>query len=318
MMRANNHPPVHDRPARALPVALVKKSRLTWILWLIPAAAAGLCVWFVYRDYISSGPLITLYFQSAEGLENENTLINYRGANVGVVKSVTLTRDTQRVKVTARLAGSARDLARQGAIFWIVRPEVKVGSISGLRTIISGDYIAVQPGTGPPTNTFVGAEKAPLNPEPQALEISFLSPELGSMQEQSPIFYRGVQVGEVDYFQLAPDARRVSMHARIWKQYAPLVRLDSKFWNAGGIDLHFGLFKGVQISAESPKTVISGGIEFATPNELQPPATNGTVFVLNEKPDEKWKTWAPAISLQLPAQAATTNSAMPSYLNNVH
>ena len=101
------------------------------------------------------------------------------------------------------------------------------------------------------------------------------------------------------------------VHARIWEQYAPLVPPESKFWNAGGLDLHLGLFTGVQITAESPKTVISGGIAFATPPESRTPATNGTTFDLYEKPEAKWTEWSPAISLYLPPQAFQTNAPPP-------
>jgi paraquat-inducible protein B len=315
-MRAHVKPVDGALPNVTLPTALVTKSRLTWLLWLIPAAAAGLCVWFLYHDFISTGPLITIYFKDAEGLEDQDVDLRYRGATVGEVKSVVLMPGAGSVKVRARLTGPAANLARLGSVFWIVRPEVRVGAISGLRTIISGDYIAVQPGAGPRTNVFTGADKQPISDEPRALQITLLTPDLGSLQEQSPIFYRGVQVGEVLYYQLAPDGRQVAVHARISEQYAPLVRLDSKFWNAGGLDFHLGLFKGMQISAESPRTLVSGGIEFATPPDLQAQATNGTVFPLNEKPEDKWKSWSPTIALQLPREAMASNapSAVESYL----
>src|SRR6185312_13918991 len=120
------------------------------------------CVWFVYRDYIATGPVITLYFQDASGLEENNTQIRFLGATVGQVKRLGITKDSQHVEVKARLAGSAAHLARAGTVFWIVRPELKIGAISGLRTIISGEYIAVRPGNGPRTNDFVGAAKEPL------------------------------------------------------------------------------------------------------------------------------------------------------------
>jgi paraquat-inducible protein B len=314
-MRATPHAPIERAKANGfLPSATIKKSRLSWIIWLIPVGAAALCVWFFYRDYVATGPLITIYFKSADGLQAQNTQVTYRGANVGQVKEVALTTDTQSVRVRARLAGSARNLARAGSVFWIVRPEVKVGAVSGLGTIVSGEYIAVQPGTGAPTNVFVGVEEQPIAEEPNALEITFTSDKLDSLQEQSPIFYRGVQVGEVDYFQLGPDSREVVIHGRVWQQYAPLVRMDTKFWNAGGLDFHLGLFKGMQISAISPRTVISGGIEFATPPDFQAPATNGTEFVLNERSEDKWKAWAPIIPLRLPAEALSTNMPATPYL----
>lgn len=285
-----------------------KKSRLVMLFWLAPVAAVGLCGSFIYRDLIAGGPTVTIFFQNGDGLEVKNTLLKYRGAQVGQVNSLELTKDLKYVKVTTRMAGPAEMLAREGSVFWIVRPEVRVGAVSGLGTIVSGAYIGVQPGNGPRTNVFMGAEKEPTTEEPGALQISLTSPDLGSLQESSPIFYRGIQVGEVLHFQLGDDSKEVVIRARIQADYAPLVREDTKFWNAGGIDFHLGLFKGVQISAESPRTLLSGGIEFATPPELAAKATNGASFVLYDKPEDKWKTWEPAVKLNLPAEATQTNA----------
>jgi paraquat-inducible protein B len=280
----------------AWPKAKIEKSRLAWFLWLVPIAAAGLCVWFVVRDVILKGPTITIYFQNIDGLQEKNSFLQYRGVVVGQVTALKLTPDKQQAAVQVQLSSPAADLARQGSIFWIVRPELKLGSFSGLRTIVTGDYIAVQPGDGASTNAFVGVEKKPVEHK-GSLEITLRAPQLGSLQEQSPIFYRGVQVGEVLQCRLGEDAREVIIDAFIRGSYAPLVRTNSKFWNAGGLNVHFGLFSGVEVKAESAQTIISGGIEFATPPDFQEAATNGTVFALNEKADDTWKKWAPAIPL---------------------
>ena len=289
-----------DRPP---PKAVVKKARPAWLLWFVPLGAVALCVWFVYRDFVATGPLITVYFKNTDGLQEGNTQVQYRGAQVGEVKTISLADDGQRVKVTARLTGSAKSLARVGSIFWIVRPEVKVGAISGLNTIVSGQYVTVQPGHGAPTNVFVAAEEPPPDEQPGALLITIRSPDLESLQEHSPIFYRGIQVGEVLGYQLGENGQSVMVRARVRQEYAPLVRLNSKFWNAGGIDVRIGLFKGAEISAQSAQSLVSGGIEFATPREPGEAAANGAVFELNEKPKDEWKNWAPSIPLHLPGQA---------------
>jgi paraquat-inducible protein B len=296
------------RLSAPLPKARIQKTRFSWLYWLVPVGAVALCGWFVYRDVIAGGPTVSIFFQDADGVE-KNTQVKFRGANVGEVKSLELTKDHKLVRVTVRLVESAGTLACAGSTFWIVRPEVRVGTVTGLGTIVSGEYIGVQPGAGPPTNTFMGADKEPLAEKPGALQIVLRASALGSMQELSPIFYRGIEVGEVLYFQLSDDSREVVIHARIDPEYAPLVRSETKFWNAGGIDFRFGLFKGVQINAESPKTVLSGGIEFATPPEAQSSVTNGASFTLFEKPEDKWKTWAPPIKLNLPEKADQTNAA---------
>jgi len=297
---------------KPLPKAVIRKGRPAWLLWLIPLGAAALCVWFIYRDFVAAGPLVTIYFQNTEGLEEGNTAVQYRGAQVGEVKTISLADDGQKVKVTARLTGSAKGLARGGSIFWIVRPEVKVGAISGLRTIVSGEYVTVQPGHGAPTNIFIAAEEAPPAEQPGALLISIRSPALESLQEHSPIFYRGIQVGEVLGCQLAENARGVVVRARVRAEYAALVRVNSMFWNAGGIDVRIGLFKGAEISAQSAQTLLSGGIEFATPPEPGAPAANGAIFELNDKPKDAWKNWTPSIPLHLagetPAAAAPSKS----------
>jgi paraquat-inducible protein B len=93
------------------------------------------------------------------------------------------------------------------------------------------------------------------------------------------------------------------VRGRVRAEYALLVRVNSKFWNAGGIDVRIGLFKGAEISAQSAHTLLSGGIEFATPPEAAAPAANGMVFELNNKPKDEWKNWAPSIPLNLPGQA---------------
>jgi paraquat-inducible protein B len=298
----------------ALPKAHVVKSHLNWLLWLIPIAAALLCAWFVGQDIIFAGPTVTIFFENADGLQENNSLLKYRGATVGEVGTLKLTKDRQRVAVKVQVDASAANLAREGSVFWIVRPQVKLGALSGLQTIVSGNYITVEPGDGARTNQFTGAEQAPIKPV-QALDILLLAPKLGSLQPLSPVFYRDIQVGEVLDCRLGDDAREVVVHARIREEYAPLVRLNSKFWNAGGIHVHIGLFSGLNISAESAQTLISGGIEFATPPDFQNAATNGAIFNLNEKPDDAWEKWSPAIPLHSVPEAMTNKTPTPNLKN---
>src|SRR5947207_6580191 len=101
------------KPGGSLPKAKIQKARPAWLLWFIPLGAAALCAWFVFRDFVATGPAITIYFENAEGVEEGNTDLKYRGAQMGRVKSLELTPDRQRVKVKVRLAGSAKNLARE-------------------------------------------------------------------------------------------------------------------------------------------------------------------------------------------------------------
>ncbi|HEY9510531.1 MAG TPA: MlaD family protein, partial [Verrucomicrobiae bacterium] len=91
----------------SLPRAKIKRTRSAWLLWIVPIAAAALCVWFVYRDFVAAGPSITIYFENAEGLVAGDTPVRYRGAQVGMVKDLELEKNNQSVKATVRLIGSA-------------------------------------------------------------------------------------------------------------------------------------------------------------------------------------------------------------------
>ena len=301
---------VMSETIRQLPKARIQKDALSWFFWTLPIAAALMCGWFLLHDFVFAGPTITIYFQDAQGLQEQNSMLRYRGIKVGSIKSLELAGDRQTVAIKVKLDYSAKELARQGAQFWIVRPQLRLGEVSGLQTIVSGSYIAVQPGSGARTNTFSGLTQAPITAIP-GITITLLANNLDALQSQSGIFYRGFQVGEVTGLQLDENARFIVVQARIRQDVAPLVRKDSQFWNAGGINAHVGLFSGLQISAESAATLVSGGISFATPENYGPAATNGSVFFLNDKPDPKWEAWAPYIPLGQTQQGGKPKSNIP-------
>jgi paraquat-inducible protein B len=280
-----------------LPRAKVRESYLTWILWIFPIGALAICAYFLIHDYFFSGPLVTINFENADGLQEKNSQVKYLGIQIGEITGLKMAKDAHHVLVEARIYRSARGVAREGSLFWIVRPEVKLGAISGLRTIVSGNFLTVQPGDGPATNQFTGLEQAPAPPEP-GIEITLLTHDLGSIQKQTPVYYWGIHVGEVMNFKLADDATTILVTARIRQEYAPLARANSEFWNAGGINIQAGLFRGLQLSAESAQTLLSGGIAFATPPDYGAPATNGEIFQLNAKESEAWKNWTAPMPLQ--------------------
>lgn len=299
-----------DDPLKKLPRAKVEKSYLSKALWLIPLAAAAICAYFLLHDYVFSGPTVTIYFLNGDGLQEKNSLVKYLGIKIGEVEGVRMAKNGHQVIVKAKLDRSAANLARIGSRFWIVRPEIKLGAIRGLRTIVAGDYLTVAPGDGARTNTFVGLEQPPIVPV-KAIHITLLTHDLGAIQPQSPVYYGGIQVGEVLDCHLADDASTILIEARIRQDYAPLVRVDSKFWNAGGLNIHAGLLSGLNISAESTESIISGGVAFATPMDYGPPATNGTIFSLYAKEDDSWKDWWPPIPLQKVPPAEQKKSNVP-------
>jgi paraquat-inducible protein B len=278
-----------------LPKAWVGMRRRFPFIWIVPLVAAMVAAWLVFDRVRREGPLVTIVFADGRGVSAGQTVLKYRGVPVGTVKAAHLSADAKRVVVKARLDRSATTLARQGSIFWIVRPEVGAGGIGGLETIVSGPYIQVQPGQGGEQTEFIGAEDAPvLKPEQGGLEILLLTPHKSSLTEESPVYYRGMEVGTLRYFELNKDGSAVIVHALVENRFAALVRTNTKFWNAGGINVSLKLF-GINMSAESVKSLVIGGVEFATPEPPGPPCPSNNTFVLYDKPDEKWLKRSSAI-----------------------
>ena len=308
-----------ESEARDLPRAKIKKQSRISIVWIVPLIAAIVGVWLVFKYVRQMGPVISIQFSDGNEIEANQTTLKYRGLRVGNVLSVRLTKDAQHVEVQARLDKSAESLARDSSVFWIVRPEVGAGGLQGLETIVSGPYIQVQPGGGKEQKKFIGAEKPPiLETSESGLEIILTTPSLGSLTVGAPVYYRGMEVGLVRFFALGKDSTAVSVHILIETNFAPLVRTNSKFWNAGGVGVHFGLFSGFSMSAESLKSLVIGGIAFATPSPSGTLATNGDIFPLNEKVDKKWLKWSPAIAITNAVSKALQSPPSSLFLNSVN
>ena len=288
-----------------LPKAIVERNWKTRLIWLVPLGAVALAAYFIYTELLAGGPTLHIYFTDAQNLESGKSEVKYRGAQIGTVKEVKLTKDHRGVVVTLSLTGSGRDVARQGSRFWIVRPHIRIKEIQAPATIVSGDYVTVEPGEGKPQTSFIGLPEAPILEPEGAVRVVLLSERLGAVKKRSPIFYRGIKVGEVFDCALGPESQTVRILADIKKHYAPLLRMNSRFWNAGGIHVNIGL-TGADISAQSAETLVGGGIDFATPDTSREPAPAGTAFRLYEKPEDVWLSWTPRIELnpQTPAQGA--------------
>jgi len=156
-----NHSQTTSEIADEIPKAKVKKVRWNFsLVWLVPLIAA------IFGGYLLYGRVqqlnITIRFKDGSGLKADQTPIKYRGVQIGEVGAVELTPDHQFVLVKARLQRSAASIAKQGAVFWIVRPELGIGNITGLSTVITGPEINVLPGNGEAQSEFVGLENAPV------------------------------------------------------------------------------------------------------------------------------------------------------------
>jgi hypothetical protein len=87
---------------------------------------------------MEKGPTITVTFTSAEGLEAGKTKLKYKDVDVGQVTAVTVSRNLDRVVVTAELAKELKPYLVDDLRLWVVRPRIAGGSVSGLGTLLAG------------------------------------------------------------------------------------------------------------------------------------------------------------------------------------
>lgn len=257
---------------------------------------------FANREEASQkGAVVTIKVDRADGLRT-GTPIRFKGLDVGKVENVDLSDDLQSVLLTARITEVPERIARVGSQFWVVKPELGLIKTSNLETLVSGQYIEVQPAAKNlgPQKSFVALANPPESVKEEAgLSLVLSAARRGSLKTGVPVTYREITVGKVTGYELGQTADRVLVHILIEPKYAPLVRSGTRFWNTSGFGLDFGLFKGATVRTESLETLIQGGIAFATPDgdRMGTPARPEQTFPLFDKFEDEWLTWAPKISL---------------------
>jgi paraquat-inducible protein B len=258
-MSAPPTPPFEEE----LPTPVVRNRR--WIprlVWVVPIAAAIIGISLLIRNWENEGPRITISFLSGEGLQVGKTLVKYRDVTVGRVSAVALSADQQTVVVSANLSKDTAGLLRADTQFWIVRPRIGVGSVSGLDTLLSGVYIGMKIGTGPlRTRQFVGLENPPaLSHGPHGRELQLHAARAGSLAIGAPVYFRQFQVGRVIDENLQSDgSTRVTVFVEA--PYDGFVKPVTRFWNASGIDVKLGA-DGLNVQTESLAAVLAGGLAF--------------------------------------------------------
>ena len=269
-----------------LPTARTRPASNWSAIWILPLIALLIGGWLGWQAYRDSGVNIEVRFKSGDGIVANKTEVVYKGMPVGKVKSLVLDAkgsDTG-VIATIEMNAAAEPHLLTNTRFWLVKPSVTLAGITGLETLVSGNYIAVSPGDGEPTKNFVALPEAPpLSDSEPGLHLTLKADRLGSLNRDSPVFYKQIQVGRVKSYRLAEDQGTVEIKIFIEPAYASLVRKHTRFWNASGVSVDASL-SGVKIRSESLASIVAGGIAFATPEHRKdsPPTDPSLPFRLYE------------------------------------
>jgi len=263
--------------------AVVRKKRMRFsVIWIIPILAAAVAIGLAIQRAVSEGPVITIQFKSASGIEAGKTFIKYKDVRIGQVSAVTLSEDYSKVLVKAKIAKHATGLMVEDAKFWIVEPRISLEGISGLNTLLSGNYIGFQAGKSTEDQrTFIGLDEPPTILDQPGRRFVLKARNLGSLGIGDPVYYRGILVGQVALYNLVNEGKSVEITIFVDAPYDKYVTAETRFWNASGIDVSVGA-DGVDVRTESLAALLAGGVAFDSPDYLPPaaPAAANAAFPL--------------------------------------
>ena len=289
MSEMQQEPELYDIP-EAVPEP--KKRFSLQLVWLIPIVAAIIGGTLVVRTYLQKGPTITISFKTGDGLEAGKTKVKYKDVEVGLVKDVTIARDISHVVATIELRKEVTPYLVEDTKFWVVRPRISGGGITGLGTLMGGSYIGVDVGRSKkPQRAFTGLEAAPaVTMDVPGSRFQLHSPDLGSLDIGSPVYFRRIQAGQVVSYELDKDGKGVAFQIFVAAPYDKYVRANTRFWHASGVDLTMDA-SGLKLDTQSLMSILIGGIAFQTLEEggEAPPTGSDTAFTLFATHEEALK-----------------------------
>lgn len=274
-------PPLQDIPQA---VALPPRRTPLPLVWIVPIVAALIGGWIAVQTLLQRGPAITLSFLTAEGLEPGKTRIRYKDVEVGEVRDVAISDDRSRIIVTAQMHKEAEKFLMKDTRFWVVRPRISGGQVTGVNTLLSGAYIGMDVGKSKDSRRdFVGLETAPiLTGDLPGRKITLQAESLGSLEIGSPVYYRHIKAGEVIAHELDKNGTDVHVTVFIHAPYDRFVSRTTRFWNDSGVDVELDA-GGMHVHTQSIVSILLGGIAFETPADgiEQPiPADSTTEYFL--------------------------------------
>ncbi|MFU2330512.1 intermembrane transport protein PqiB [Pseudomonas sp. NFX98] len=236
------------------------------LVWIVPIVAVLVGISLVVNSILKEGPTITVTFKTGDGLTANKTEVKYRNVVIGHVTDVELSNDQKSVNATIKLAKQAESFTREDSQYWVVRPRIGAGGVSGIDTLLSGDYIGADIGqANGRAKNFKGLENPPpITYGEPGKRFTLHTQDLGSLDIGSPVYFRKIPVGQVVAYELDPDGKGVNIELFIHAPNDQYVTENTRFWNASGIDVNVGA-NGFAVKTESLSSILVGGIAFRAP-----------------------------------------------------
>lgn len=269
-----------------------------WYLWLFPVIAIVITGWLMFDFYQQHGPTIKVTFDDAGGMQAEKTKLKYRGVPIGTVTDVAISEDLKTVVATIILRKDAKNFAVEGSKFSLVAPRVGLSGVTGIDALFDGgSYIEVLPGLigGEAKTDFRAvANRNATETRDDTSAYILEAANVESINVGNSVTFRGFKVGTIANISLGKDSRALNIVVNIENKYTKLIRTNTQFWRKVGVQAKVGLL-GAEVKVNSMDTIMNGGIEFATPDEVQPMAKAGHRFVYLAAPPKGYEKWNPKL-----------------------
>ncbi|KJZ43803.1 intermembrane transport protein PqiB [Pseudomonas fluorescens] len=237
------------------------------LVWIVPIVAVLVGISLVVHTMLQEGPTITVTFKTGSGLTANKTEVKYRNVVIGHVSDVELSNDQKSVNATIKLSKQAESFTREDSEFWVVRPRIGAGGVSGIDTLLSGDYIGADIGQADArAKNFTGLENPPpITYGEPGKRFTLHTDDLGSLDIGSPVYFRKIPVGQVVAYALNADGKGVDIEIFVHSPNDAYVTENTRFWNASGIDVNVDA-NGFSLKTESLSSILVGGIAFRAPD----------------------------------------------------
>jgi paraquat-inducible protein B len=230
-------------------------------IWIVPFIALIIALWLVYEYYSKQGPEIKIEFSNSGGLTAGQSVIKFRDVPVGKVEKIEINNEKEGVIVYARVNKDAKDFLNETTKFWIVQAKVDYSGIQGLDTLLTGSYINMYAKKGKErkyefiglNGPYVGVDNA----DYYVIESTFPV----KVKKTTPVYFKGVQVGEVDNINLDTSSKNIVIVVKINQEYKDLVNKTTKFWVQGLVNLQLNDNR-LDVNMAPLSTLLLGGIEF--------------------------------------------------------
>lgn len=238
-------------------------------IWLVPVVALLIGLWMTYSHYAGQGPIIEITFQGGTGIQPGTTKVRRKNVEIGEVLDLRLSEDAERVVLSVRIYDHAKQLLHQDSQFWVVRPRIGAGGISGLSTLLSGAYIELSPGSEEDlADNFVGLDTPPVTPlGTPGLHVTLNSAGNQALHEGDPVLFQGIEVGKIELAYFDNQKRRSYYNAFIAAPHDELVTENTRFWFNSGLSVDLSA-DGIRFDMASLATVLAGGVAFDVPEGL--------------------------------------------------